>query len=119
MVLAAIGMPGAMWRHMRKLEDVTDDELVEAVAQYGMLGTGEFGWQRKHQFAQRLDFSDGDDELSDELEDALTERLEECSALWCSEGDRYLVWHLTTEEWGRRLFGKSELEIAELLKGTA
>lgn len=99
------------------IEDLTDDQIVNAVASYGLCGLpveedprdGEGCYPPE--LAAKLGIpTDQDWDLD------LHQRMLGIDRLDANYTNHWA--HLTPAEWARRLVGKSEAEIAALLKGT-
>lgn len=112
----------AQQQDIRRIEDVTDDEIVDAIAECGIDGLdNEDPWEGNafEQVCRDMhlinDDSDGDNITEAEME--LSERigaLEEAGRLSNPRGDRI---YLTAREWARRLAGLREDSIAAILSG--
>lgn len=107
---------------LRAVKDLTDDDIVDAVAGEGREGLDiEDVWEGNafHAVCVRLGLleeDEGDEDVYEPVEAELAERMRALSdRLTAPTGD---VMHLTSAEWGRRLAGKSAEEIATTLRGT-
>lgn len=106
----------------RRIEQIADDEIVDAVAGYGLVGLDiEDPWEGNafHSVTADLGLIDRDEDDA-EVFDAEARLMDRMSAMpdriINPDGDRM---HLTSAEWGRRLAGKSAEEIAKALDGVA
>lgn len=108
---------------MRQIHELTDDEIVNAVARCGRLGldtddvevANAFGTITRELFGI-TDDDEGEDVDVELAEGQLADRMRSIEGRLVDPlGDRI---HLTSEEWGRRLEGLSAHDIAKALKGS-
>jgi hypothetical protein len=105
----------------RTVADLTDDEIVDAVAKHGLVGVNwsfDGGPDDVGHVLVMLDVENGDGER-----DALRERvaeLRDCGdddrLRWCDGHDCYII-GLTPFEWGKRLANLPATDIAKMLAG--
>lgn len=105
---------------MRRLEDVTDDEIVDAIASFGIDGCDvedDYDAGPWLKYLERLGFTRTRDDDVVDLDDEFGDRffaLRERGRLVLT-----MAGHIapSSREWGRRLAGKTADEIAKALRG--
>lgn len=117
----------------RRIKDVTDDEIVDAIAEYGVGGLNTVYREDREDYDPLLLLTlelcgVADDDVDSVIEDEhqfdifdheeveLMDRIRKMPTRLCDPG-AYCVVTLTPEEWGKRLAGKSSEEIAAAIRG--
>lgn len=107
---------------IRRIEDVTDDEIVDQIAQCGLDGMNCEDPYEGNAIEQtcrnlRLMNDESDSDANETAEMVLMERIDELEKQGRLSNPNGDFIYLTPREWARRLVGRSESTIASLLAG--